>query len=132
MAVNSRATYLTIQLGGKNDYPAGADVDLRGMLNFRESAWVMARADLAVTVDSFVSHLAGALGVAQVCLFGSGNANVVKPTQVGGKLVCLSPDYVLQCKGLGPCSAGVRDCPLPCTGAHDPKTIIEAIAELET
>lgn len=123
--------YYTIQLGGKNDYPADADLDLRGMLSFRESAWVMGKARIAVTVDSFISHLAGALGVSQVCLFGSGNQFVVKPDQVEGKLICLSPDYVRYCPGLGPCSGSVRDCPHTCTGMHDPKTILEKIEEIE-
>src|SRR3990170_2210459 len=35
---------------------------------FRESAWVVSKAAIAVTVDSFISHLCGALGVSQVCL----------------------------------------------------------------
>ena len=123
--------YTTVQLGEKDDYPAMADIDLRGKLSFRESAWVMNKAVLAVTVDSFMSHLAGALGISQVCLFGSGNENVVKPNQMKGELICLSPDYVKDCKGLGPCSAAVRDCPAPCTGKHNPIDILEAIHSIE-
>ena len=122
--------YKTVQLGTMRDYPAGADYDFRG-LSFRESAWIMGRcAQAAVTVDSFVSHLAGALGVPQVCLFGSGNHNVVKPLQKCGKLVCMTPDYIKDCEGLGPCSASVRNCPTPCTGAHDPVEIAKEILEL--
>ena len=117
--------YVTVQMGGKSDFPAWADVDLRGKLTFRESAWVVARARIAVTVDSFMSHLCGAFGVPQVCLFGSGNANVVKPVQVKGELVCMSPDYVYECPGLGPCSASKRDCYAPCTGRHDPKEVLK-------
>jgi ADP-heptose:LPS heptosyltransferase/glycosyltransferase involved in cell wall biosynthesis len=118
---------ITVQLGGKKDYPAGADHDFRGMLSYQESAWIMSKACAAVTVDSFMSHLAGALGISQVCLFGSGNENVVKPNQMSGKLICFSPDYVMDCKGLGPCSASVRDCPVPCTGYHNPKDILKAL-----
>jgi len=123
--------YTTIQLGGPSDYPAWADIDLRGKLTFREDAWIMSKASIAVTVDSFVSHLAGALGVSQVCLFGSGNHVVVRPNQVSGKLICLSPDYVNECKGLGPCSGVVKECPATCTGLHDPKDILKAIEEIE-
>jgi ADP-heptose:LPS heptosyltransferase/glycosyltransferase involved in cell wall biosynthesis len=122
--------YLTIQVGGKDDFCAYADVDLRGKLTFGETAWVVSKAEIAVTVDSFISHLVGALGVSQVCLFGSGNENVVKPNQVSGKLICMSPDYVNQCPGLGPCSAGLRDCPLPCTGIHDPLDVINNLRRL--
>ncbi len=127
--VNER--YTTVQVGGKDDYPAGADVDLRGKLSFRESAWVVSKASIAVTVDSFISHLCGALGISQVCLFGSGNHFVVRPNQLSGKLICMTVDFIKYCKGLGPCSAAVRDCPIKCTGIHDPKTILENIKEIE-
>ena len=124
--------YFTIQVGGGNDYPAnGVDLDLRGKLTYCETAWVMDKASLAVTVDSFMSHLAGAIGVSQVCLFGSGNAVVTRPNQVKGQLICLSPDYIRFCPGLGPCSAAVKDCPMPCTGAHDPESILKSISEIE-
>jgi glycosyltransferase involved in cell wall biosynthesis/ADP-heptose:LPS heptosyltransferase len=123
--------YTTVQLGGADDYPAWADVDLRGKLSFRETAWVMSKASIAVTVDSFISHLAGALGVSQVCLFGSGNHNVVRPNQVKGRLICMVPNYITGCPGLGPCSASVRDCPATCTGRHNPKDILKAIEEIE-
>lgn len=123
--------YFVVQVGGATDYPARANLDLRGKLSYRETAWVMSKAILAVTVDSFVSHLAGALGVSQVALYGSGNAMVCRPNQVSGQLICLSPDYIRRCKGLGPCSANIRDCPLPCTGWHDPMKIIQALRDLE-
>lgn len=123
--------YLTIQLGSKDDFPAGSDLDLRGKLSFNQTAWVMSKADIAVTVDSFISHLAGAFGVSQICLFGSGNHFVVKPNQLSGTLVCMVPDYIKDCKGLGPCSASVRDCPTPCTGVHDPKEILAQIERIE-
>ena len=123
--------YYTVQLGSKHDFPADAKLDLRGQLSFRESAWVMDHASLAVTVDSFVSHLAGALGVSQVCLFGSGNVHVVRPNQVKGELICLVPDYIMDCPGLGPCSGAIRNCPAPCTGIHDPSSILRAIKQIE-
>jgi len=120
-----------IQLGGKNDYTAKADTDFRGILSYGESAWIMSRARIAITVDSFMSHLAGALGIDQVCLFGSGNYVVVRPWQKeGSRLICMVPDYVYDCKGLGPCSASVKDCAVPCTGRHDPKDINKAVDQL--
>lgn len=123
--------YLTIQLGAKSDYPAWAKIDLRGKLSFRETAWVMSKAKMAVTVDSFISHLAGALGISQVCLFGSGNYVVVQPKQVSGKLICMSPDYVSHCRWLGPCSGVIAECPVPCTSRHDPKDILKHLDYLE-
>lgn len=124
--------YFTIQVGSKDDYPAGASLDLRGKLSFQETAWVVSKAKIAVTVDSFVSHLCGSLGVSQVVLFGSGNYNVVQPLQVKGALICRTIDFIKFCKGLGPCSASVRDCPVHCTGLHNPKDILEDIKYIES
>lgn len=115
--------YTTVQLGGPNDFPAGANYDLRG-LSYGKSAFVTKFARAAITVDSFHSHLSGALGTSQVVLFGSGNAAVCRPKQVSGQLICMSPDYIKDCQGLGPCSASVRDCVAKCTGRHNPKDIL--------
>jgi len=120
----------TIQLGGRNDYDAVADYDYRGKLSMQESNYVMSKASCAVTVDSYMSHVAGALGVSQVCLFGSGNYSVVRPYQTYNKLICMTPDYVKNCKGLGPCSGSIKDCPVKCTGIHDPKNIIKLLENL--
>lgn len=123
--------YFTIQVGGNHDYEAGADLNLSGKLSFRQTAWVMDRASLSINVDSFISHLAGALGISQITLFGSGNAQVVRPDQVTGSLICLIPDYIMDCPGLGPCSASVRNCPIPCTNVHSPKKILDMVEKLE-
>lgn len=128
VAEEFKKTHYTIQLGGANDFPAGAELNLCGKLTYEESAYVMSKASVAVTVDSFMAHLAGSLGINQICLFGSGNENVVKPNQISGKLVCLSPDYINHCPALGPCSGGYK-CFVPCTGRHDPKKIIALIKE---
>jgi ADP-heptose:LPS heptosyltransferase/glycosyltransferase involved in cell wall biosynthesis len=122
--------FVTIQLGAKGDFDAGAELDLRGRVSFRESAWIMDKAVLSINVDSFISHLAGAIGVSQIVLFGSGNALVVRPDQTKGELVCLIPDYIMDCPGLGPCSASIRNCPVPCTGIHEPKRILEEVDNL--
>jgi len=131
IAEATKEKYFTVQVGAATDYPAGSQLDLRGALSFRESAWVVSKAELAVTVDSFISHLCGALGVSQVCLFGCGNCNVVRPNQMNGILTCMVIDYVNDCLGLGPCSASVRNCPLPCTGRHNPKSVLKEIEEIE-
>ena len=123
--------YKTIQLGGHDDYPANTDLDLRGKLTYREEAWVVSKADLAVTVDTFGAHLCGCMGISQVTLSGSSNGRVVRPKQYGGNQIVLDPDYIKVCLGLGPCSASIRECPLPCMGSIDPEDIIKAISELE-
>lgn len=119
----------TVQIGGRQDFDAGADVDLRGQLSYRQSAYVMGKAVAAITVDSFVSHLAGALGISQVCLFGSGNYRTIKPVQVQGELICVVPDYLEVCPILGPCF-GQYDCPSPCIETHPPERIVKELKSL--
>lgn len=126
-----RDKYTTIQVGGKTDFDAFAEIDLRGRLTWRQTAWLMDVAEISINVDSFVSHLAGAFGVSQIVLFGSGNAVVVRPDQVKGDLICMVPDYVMDCPGLGPCSGSIRTCPHPCTGVHDPQEILKNVEVLE-
>jgi len=119
----------TVQVGGRNDFDASADVDLRGQLTYQQSAYVMSKATVAITVDSFVSHLAGALGISQICLFGSGNYRTIQPVQVQGDLICMVPDYLEVCPILGPCF-GQYDCPCPCTNTHSPEDIVNKLKSL--
>ena len=123
--------YYTVQLGASNDFPAYADLDLRGILSFRETAWVMSKAKVAVTVDSFISHLAGALGISQVCLFGCGAYNTVRPVQTKGLLICRSPNYIKDCHLLGHCAGQERTCEHPCIKVHKPEDIALDVVELE-
>jgi ADP-heptose:LPS heptosyltransferase len=123
--------YLTIQLGGHDDYLAEAEVDLRGKLTYREEAFVVSKASLGLTVDTFGAHLCGAMGIPQVTLPGSSNGNVVRPKQIKGEQIVLSPDYIKVCLGLGPCSAQIRNCPLPCIGSIEPSLILDAINQIE-
>ena len=125
-----RDRFTTVQLGGE-DYDAKADIDLRMKLTYRQEAWIVSRASLGVSVDTFGAHLLGAFGVSQVTMPGSSNSRVVQPKQLGGKLIILDPDYIRVCPGLGPCSASVRDCPLPCAGSISPEKIIQSIELLE-
>ena len=118
--------YKTVQLGSKDDRDAFADIDLRGKTTYAETAWIVNRASVAVTIDSYLSHLVGAIGVDQVCLFGSGNYNVVRPNQTKGVLVMRIPNY-LRYPCLGPCSASVKNCSLKCTSCHNPKDILKDI-----
>ncbi len=123
--------FFTVQVGSNHDYPADAELCLSGKLSFRQTAWVIDQASLSINVDSFVSHLSGALGVSQITLFGSGNAHVVRPDQTKGALICLVPDYIMDCPGLGPCSGSVRNCPIPCTNTHSPEKILDMVHKLK-
>lgn len=126
-----KTRYYTIQLGAGLDYPAQTDLDLRGQLSFRETAWVMSKASIAITVDSFLSHLAGMLGINQIALFGCGSPLATRPIQTKNLLICRSPDYITQCHLLGHCSGTERMCPYPCINVHKVEDILKDIEELE-
>lgn len=123
--------YITIQLGGPGDFPGGADYRIVG-LTFRQEAWVVSHAKYGIAVDTFGAHLLGALGKSLIMMPGSSNHNVVQPKVMnGGNVICLPPDYVKYCIGLGPCSGGVLECPAPCIGRIRPDEIMAAFRDLE-
>lgn len=122
--------YYTIQLGGRGDFPANADLDLRGV-PYPVGNYVMSRAKYAITVDSYMSHLAGALGIPQVCIVSCGNVASVQPVQMKRKCICLTPDYVYDCYKLGPCAGLDRGCKNPCMFRYEPEDILEAFHALE-
>lgn len=122
--------YYTVQLGGKADYPANAALDLRGV-PYPVANWVMSRAKYAITIDSYMSHLAGALGISQVCIISCANVASVQPVQTKGLLICLTPDYVFDCYKLGPCAGADRNCPEPCMFKYEPKDVLSCFKALE-
>ena len=122
-----------VQIGGADDLLSQTvDLDLRGKLSFRESAWVMARAKAAVVVDSFVSHLAGALGTPAVVIFGPAPARVVGPKGDPKKLIFLEPNKLEVCPILSNCwgKPGKNKCLSPCINSISPILVRKALLSL--
>jgi ADP-heptose:LPS heptosyltransferase len=127
----------SIQIGGRYDHPCSkVNFDLRGKLSFRETAYVMKRAKVAVVIDSFPAHLAGALGTPVVVLFGPAPARVTRPRAKEGKLICLEPDMLAVCKILSHCwgapPPGKEICNAPCINTISPFYVINAVKKLLT
>jgi glycosyltransferase involved in cell wall biosynthesis len=121
--------YDVVQLGSLTDWPVKDSLDLRGELTFRESAYVMQRAKGAVTVDSFVSHLAGCMDIPQVCLFGPAPARVTRPFADADKLICIEPDRYEVCPICGACY-GEFKCQSPCINTISPFVILDELKKL--
>jgi len=124
-----------VQLGGPGDLRCKSDLDLCGKLTWRESAWVVQNAKAAVVVDSFMSHLAGAVGTDVVVLYGPAPARVVQPRMKGGaKLVNLEPDMLQVCAPLSHCwSTPQRNkvkCTSPCINTISPFDVSKALEGL--
>jgi hypothetical protein len=123
--------FLTVQLGGQNDHCAGAEIDLRG-LTYRQEAWIVQFSKFGIAVDTFGAHLLGAFGKSLIMLPGSSNHYVVRPDMINGaNVICVAPDYIKYCEGLGPCSGSVKTCPMPCMGRINPNEILSAFERLE-
>jgi glycosyltransferase involved in cell wall biosynthesis len=123
-----------IQIGSENDWPVrSAELDLRGKLTWRETAWVMSMADIAVCVDSFPMHLAGALGINTVAIFGPAPARVTQPRmQHGARSIILEPDRLDVCPITSGCW-GQQDknpCMTPCINTIHPVKVKKAIQNL--
>jgi ADP-heptose:LPS heptosyltransferase len=69
-----------VQVGGA-DEPLlnGIDIDLRGKTNYQELAYVVANSKLHLSPDTFTMHLAAALNVPLVALFGCSYATSTGP-----------------------------------------------------
>lgn len=125
-----------VQLGSTVDAVCHKAMDLRGKLSFRESAWVVARAKGGIVIDSFMSHLCGALGTPVVVLYGPSPARVVCPRiQGSGGYVALEPNMLDVCKSMTRCwgvrnRMGVSECTSPCINTLNPLTVRKALLSL--
>jgi ADP-heptose:LPS heptosyltransferase/glycosyltransferase involved in cell wall biosynthesis len=120
-----------VQLGGPGDIRCKSDLDLCGKLTFRESAWVMKHAKAAVVIDSFLSHLAGAVGTDVVVLYGPAPARVVQPKmQYGAKAIHIQPDMLAVCKHVTHCWGNIPQCQSPCIHSISPVRVRKALEEL--
>jgi len=120
-----------VQLGGALDKACRNVVDLRGRLSFRESAFVMKNAAVAVVIDSFLAHLAGHLRTPVVTLFGPAPARVTRPRAEGGKSLNIEPDLLAVCPDAGACwSDPINKCVTPCINTLNPALILRAVKEL--
>lgn len=121
-----------VQIGGLHDLLCKtAKFDLRGQLSWRQTAYVVSRAKAAVVIDSFPSHLCGALGTPAVVLYGPAPARVVRPRDDEGVIVNLEPNKLDVCPTLSNCWGNVpgkMPCQSPCINTIHPMTVR---AELE-
>ena len=95
----------------------------------------MKHAKAAVVVDSFMSHLAGAVGTNVVVLYGPAPARVVQPRmQHGAKLINLEPDMLKVCPVLSHCWSnpprGKVKCQSPCINTISPIDVQKALGKL--
>ena len=125
--------YSIVQLGGSGDLVCHeADLDLRGKLTFTESAYVMKRAIGAIVIDSFLSHLAGAVGTPVVILYGPAPARVVGPLGDADRIINIQPNKLDACPILTSCwgQPGKHQCIRPCIETINPSTIRKALLNL--
>jgi ADP-heptose:LPS heptosyltransferase len=59
-----------VLVGSERDYRLACKVDLRGRTSYHEMAACISRADLFIGIDSFPLHVAGAMNVPRIALFG--------------------------------------------------------------
>jgi ADP-heptose:LPS heptosyltransferase len=124
--------YPTVLIGDESDRYAKADFDLRGKLTWREVAWVMNNAKLAIVIDSFPSHLAGSLGTPAVVLFGPAPARVTGPKGDMNKMIFLEPDKLKVCPIVANCWGNPDKvaCQVPCINSISPFLIVKSAEKL--
>lgn len=128
-----RKKYPIIQVGGTLDLKCeNIDLDLRGSLSFRETAYIMTKALAAVVIDSFPSHLAGHLKTPVVVLYGPAPARVTQPRGDSNLIINLEPNRLDVCENLTTCwgASGKNPCDKPCINTINPHLIVKKIYEL--
>jgi len=119
-----------VQLGGPGDLRCKSDLDLCGKLTWQESAWAMKHAKVAVVIDSFLSHLAGAVGTDAVVIYGPAPPRVVQPRAQGCKIVNLKPDMLKVCRSMTHCWDQNMSCDSPCIHTINPMDVRKALEGL--
>jgi len=130
-----RLPFPIVQIGGALDLVCrNADFDLRSKLTWRESAWIMAHAKAAICIDSFVSHLAGAVGTPAVALFGPAPSRVTGPRDDKKRIICLEPEMLKVCPILSHCwgqpPPGKHKCMSPCINSIHPAEVRRLLLHL--
>jgi glycosyltransferase involved in cell wall biosynthesis len=115
-----------VQIGSIEDpYCPGVSIDLRNVLSFKESAYVLENALGAVVIDSFPAHLCGSLGTPAIVLFGPAPARVTAPRDDYGVIYCIEPNRLDTCPIMATCwgAPQKRPCDVPCINTIDPKDV---------
>ena len=122
-----------VQIGSKTDKYCKGAIDLRGILSFTETAWVMKNAKAAIVIDSFPSHLAGAFGTPCIVLYGPAPARVVGPLHpdVPDNLwFDLEPNKLDVCPDMTNCHGRNRSCKSPCINSINPMLIQKCLVSI--
>jgi ADP-heptose:LPS heptosyltransferase len=125
--------YKFVQLGMGRDLACrNVTLDLREKLSWRESAWVMKNAKAAVVIDSFLSHLAGALLTPVVVLYGPAPARVTGPKGNADKIINLEPNKLDVCPITSNCwgSPEKPPCTTPCINTVNPVEVVKGVNKL--
>ena len=126
-------TLPVIQIGSSTDLYCPGAIDLRGILSFNETAWVMKHAKVAIVIDSFPSHLAGALGTPCIVLYGPAPARVVGPIhQFHGTELWfdMEPNKLDVCPDMTNCHGRSTTCQSPCIDSINPMEIQDNLIKI--
>jgi glycosyltransferase involved in cell wall biosynthesis len=126
-------TLPVVQIGSVTDIYCPGAIDLRGILSFNETAWVMKNASAAIVIDSFPAHLAGALDTPCIVLYGPAPARVVGPIHKGvpeNLWFDMEPNKLDVCPNMTNCHGQIRSCQSPCINSINPMEIKKNLVKI--
>jgi heptosyltransferase-2 len=123
LAAEKRIQVALIGSAGDREACAGIEgTDLAGRTTLEEAIELLAGAEFTVSNDSGLMHVAAALGVPQVALFGSSSPQHTPPRSARARVVWLKPEC-------SPCFA--RRCPFGHFRCMKELTVERVLAEIE-
>jgi len=110
-----------VLIGTRREPPIACDLDLRAQLDLHELFGILQQAGTVITMDSAVLHLAAALGVPTIAIFGGINPSFrIRPEQ--RVIVLLAQMECCPCNKNETCAGGY-----PCIAAAHPEKVVKTI-----
>jgi hypothetical protein len=83
--------YKIIQVGSKDDKPLSKVINLQGVTNINQLAFVLNNSQLHIGNDSFMIHMCSSFDIPVIGLYSISSPNVTGPFWKSSKQICLTP-----------------------------------------
>jgi hypothetical protein len=84
--------YKIVQIGSKEDAPLNNVINLQGMTNINQTAFILDNSKLHIGNDSFAIHMCSAFGIPLIALYSISSPEIAGPFWKNNNQICLTPE----------------------------------------